>query len=464
MPELIYESARKQAVAIRDKEVSSVELVEAHLRRIEEVNPKLNAVVVSLAKRAREQARAADAALAAGAAVGPLHGVPTTIKEAWETEGLECTGGTIGRVGVVAERNATVVARLRNAGAIPLGMTNTPELSLAMESDNLVYGRTNNPYELSRTPGGSGGGGAAIIAAGGSPWEIGGDLGGSIRVPAHFSGIAGIKPTVGRVPLTGYFPPALGVIPMFASIGPMARWVEDLSLTLPIVSGPDGVDPSMVPAPLGDPGAVDVAKLRVVYHTDNGIVAATRETAETVRNAAKALAAAGAAVEEARPAGIEQTAEIFIGFFSADGGAGIRHLLEMCRSARIHPLMEKLLGMLGTGVSGVEFGQLLTRLSLFRNEMFSFFRDYDVILCPTCAIPAIPHGTCWDPETAPVFSYGWSYNLTGWPSAVVRCGASAEGLPIGAQIVARPWREDVALAVALHLEAVLGGWKPPAAV
>ncbi len=464
MGELIYESAKKQAAAIRDKKVSSVELVEAHLRRIQEVNPKLNAVVVSLAERAREQARAADAALAAGAHVGPLHGVPTTIKEAWETEGVECTGGTLGRVGVVAERDATVVARLRNAGAIPLGVTNTPEFSLAMESDNLVYGRTNNPHDPLRTPGGSGGGGAAIIAAGGSPWEIGGDLGGSIRVPAHFSGIAGIKPTVGRAPLTGYFPPALGFVPMFASIGPMARWVEDLSMTLPIVSGPDGIDPSMVPVPLGDPALVDVAKLTMAFYTDNGIVEATPETVETVRNAAKVLADAGATVEEARPAGIEQTGDLFIGLFAADGGAGFRYLLEMCGTTRCHPLMEKLLGTLGPGVSGAEFGQLLTRLSLFRNEMFSFLRRYDVILCPTCAVPAIPHGSCWDPETAPVFSYGWSYNLTGWPSVVVRCGTSAEGLPIGPQIIARPWREDVALAVALHLEVVLGGWQPAAAL
>ena len=239
MDELIYTSAKKMAHAIQAKQVSSVELIEAHLQRIDEVNPALNAVVYSLAERALDEARQADAATVRGDATGPLHGVPTTVKEAWESAGIPCTGGTLGRKGFIGARDSTVVARLRAAGAIPIGMTNTPELSMAFESDNLVYGRTNNPYDLARTPGGSGGGGAAIIAAGGSPWEIGADLGGSIRLPAHFSGIAGIKPTVGRVPMTGYFPPSLGFMQMFCSAGPMARHAEDLALTLRFLSGPE---------------------------------------------------------------------------------------------------------------------------------------------------------------------------------------------------------------------------------
>jgi amidase len=359
---------------------------------------------------------------------------------------VPCTGGTLGRKGFIPQRDSTVVTRLRTAGAIPLGMTNTPEFSLAFESDNLVYGRTNNPYDLSRTPGGSGGGGAAIIAAGGSPWEIGADLGGSIRLPAHFSGIAGIKPTVGRVPMTGYFPPALGFMQWFAAAGPMARWVEDLELTLSILSGPDGVDPACAPVPLADSRAVDIGKLRIAFHTDNGIVTPTAETIETVRQAAQAMARAGAQVDEARPSGIEQSFEIFFALFAADGGAGTRHLIELCGTEKTHPMMENLLAMLGEGFPPAMFGGLLARISMFQREMLRFLANYDVILCPTNAFPAVEHGTHANPNILPGFSYTAAFNLTGWPGSVVRCGTSPEGLPIGVQAVARPWREDVALA------------------
>jgi amidase len=459
MDDLLYASATKMAAAIRAKQVSSAELVEAHLRRIEEVNPMLNAVVVSLADRAREEARQADAATMRGDATGPLRGVPTTVKEAWESAGIPCTGGTLGRKGFIGARDSTVVARLRAAGAIPLGMTNTPEFSMAFESDNLVYGRTNNPYDLSRTPGGSGGGGAAIIAAGGSPWEIGADLGGSIRLPAHFSGIAGIKPTVGRVPMTGYFPPSLGFVQMFCSAGPMARYVEDLALTLRFLVGPDGIDTICAPVPLGDPAAVDVRKLRVAFHTDNGIVAASAETAQTVRRAAESLSDAGAVVEEARPEGIEQAFEIFLATFTADGGSGLRHLLNACGTTEIHPLLQGLLSVTGSGFTPAMFGGLLARVSMWRMQMLALMARYDVILAPVNAFPALKHGATV--ENLAAFSYTMAYNLTGWPGAVVRCGTSQEGLPIGVQAVAQPWREEVALAVVRHLETAFGGWQRP---
>jgi amidase len=459
MDELMYQSASRMAQAIRSKQVSSAELVEAHLQRIDQVNSALNAVVYTLADRAREEARAADAAIARGDATGPLHGVPTTIKEAWECAGVPCTGGTLGRKGFIGARDSTVVARLRAAGAIPVGLTNTPEFSMAFESDNLVYGRSNNPYDLSRTPGGSGGGGAAIIAAGGSPWEIGADLGGSIRLPAHFSGIAGIKPTVGRVPMTGYFPPSVGMIQLFCSAGPMARHVEDLALTLKFLSGPDGIDTMCAPVPLGDPSAVDVCKLRIAFHTDNGILAASPETADTVRAAAKSLLDAGARVEEMRPRGIEQSFEIFFSTFAADGGSGLKRLIDICGSTELHPLTQGLLASLGPGFTPAEFGALLTRVSMWRSQMLSFMSSWDVILAPVNAYPALPHGGSI--EALPAFSYTAAYNLTGWPGAVVRCGTSKEGLPIAVQAVAGPWREDIALAAVQHLEKVFGRWKEP---
>ena len=221
--DLLFSSATAIAAAIRDKEISSLEVVDAHLSHIERANPGMNAIVRVLADEARAAAREADAAVARDDSLGPFHGVPMTVKDAWEVKGVPSTGGTLGRADYLPQQDATVIDRMRRAGAIPIGMTNLPELSFAFESDNLIHGRTSNPYDPARTPGGSGGGGAAAIAAGMSPIEIGADLGGSIRLPCHFCGIAGIRATTGRVPRTGYFPPSLGWVSLFAAAGPMAR-------------------------------------------------------------------------------------------------------------------------------------------------------------------------------------------------------------------------------------------------
>ena len=231
MDDVIYASATDLARAIRAKAISSAEVVQVYLQRIEAVNPHLNAVVQLRPEAALAEARAADAALARRQVLGPLHGVPMTIKDSLDTAGIITTGGTTGRASFVPAQDATVVARLRQAGAILLGKTNTPELTLWGETDNLVYGRTNNPFDLTRTPGGSSGGAAAIIAAGGSPLDIGSDTRGSIRLPAHFNGIAGIKPTSGRVPRTGHIVPwGLGAVDALTQLGPLARSVEDLGL------------------------------------------------------------------------------------------------------------------------------------------------------------------------------------------------------------------------------------------
>jgi amidase len=384
-----------------------------------------------------------------------------TVKDAWEVASVPSTGGTLGRAGYLPKKDATVIERMRAAGAIPIGMTNLPELSMAFESDNLVHGRTNNPYDLARTPGGSGGGGAAAIAAGMSPLEIGADLGGSIRLPCHFSGIAGIRPTTGRVPLTGYFPPPLGWVSHFAAAGPMARTVEDLAAALPVIAGPDWMDSAVHAVPLLAPGGVAINGLRVAYHTENGIMPARADVAGVVVSAAKALESAGAHVEEARPSGIEQCLDIFMGIATADGGEGLRALLEMAGTKRTHALMDALLGMSQELKSAAFLHDMWARVSIYRSTMLSFLKNYDLILCPVNALPAIEHGTSFKEETIPAFSYTVAHNLTGWPAAVVRCGASTEGLPVGVQAVARPWREDVALAVASHLESVLGGYQRP---
>ena len=302
MDEILYGSAAALAEAIGSGKLSSAEVVEAHLKRIDQVNPRLNAVVQVRAEAALEDARRADADRARGVLHGPLHGVPMTIKDSLDTEGVVTTGGTKGRQGYVPQRDSTVVARLRGAGAILLGKTNTPELTLAAETDNLVYGRTDNPYDPSRTPGGSSGGAAAIVAAGGSPFDMGSDTGGSIRWPAHCCGIAGIKPTSGRVPRTGHVVPyGLGARDILTQNGPMARFVDDLALLLPIISGPDWRDPAIAPVPLGDPSQVAMKDLRVAVHTDNGVVPATPPVAGAVDAAAAALTDAGAAVEGPAP-------------------------------------------------------------------------------------------------------------------------------------------------------------------
>jgi len=455
MDEVIYVSASSLAQAICAKEVSSEEVVDAYLQRIEAVNPKLNAVVQVTAGAARTQAREADEALAQGKIRGPLHGVPMTIKDSLDTAGVISTGGTQARASFVPTQDATVVARLRAAGAILLGKTNTPEFTLSYETDNVIYGRTNNPYDLSRIPGGSSGGEAAIIAAGGSPLGIGSDLGGSIRWPSHCCGIAGIKPTSGRVPRTGdILALGLGALDSWEHIGPMARYVEDLILSLPIICGVDWRDPAIIPMPLSDPKAVDLKRLRVAFHTDNGIASPTPETAEVVRTAARTLSGAGSAVEEDRPVSIERSYEICTGLFSADGRAWVQRLRQRVGATETKDPSES-----SKVMSAAELTGLMEKWDRFRSDMLAFLEKYDVIICPVNAYPAMSHGGASDKPLA--FSYTMTYNLTGWPGAVVRGGTSSEGLPIGVQVVGRPWREDVVLAVAQHIETALGGWQRP---
>jgi amidase len=463
MDEIIYESATSIARAIREKELSSEEVVRAYVARIEEVNPKLNAIVQPLGDRALEQARQMDSSLARGELKGPLHGVPITIKDAFEMAGIVSAGGTKGRAAFVPQADATAVTRLKAAGAVILGKTNVPEVSLAYESDNLVYGQTKNPYDVSRTPGGSSGGEAAAIAAGMSSLGLGSDTGGSIRLPAHFCGIAGIKPTSGRTPRTGHFPPMGGAVDPLFQIGPLARFVDDLTLALPIICGPDWRDPTVAPVPLGDPAAVDIHRLRVAFHTDNGILAASPEIAATVGEAAKALANAGVTIVEERPPGIEQAYDLLLGLFCADGGASLRMLLAMVGTTETHLLMTRLLEILSQHpLTTAEFEGLLFSVDMYRSAMLAFMEDYDAILCPPCARVAMPHGSTFQDENQLAFSYTMTYNLTGWPGAVVRAGTSSEGLPIGVQVVGRPWREDVALALARVVESSLGGWQRPA--
>jgi amidase len=386
-----------------------------------------------------------------------------TIKDTLNTAGVISTAGTQGRAAFVPEEDATSVARMRSAGAILLGKTNVPELALAPETDNLVYGRTNNPYDPSRSPGGSSGGEASIIAAGGSPIGLGSDCGGSIRIPAHFCGLAGIKPTMGRVSRMGHFPPVTGLMNRLWHIGPLARFVEDLILALRIIIGLDGRDPTLVPMTLGDPGMVDLKSLRVAFYTDNGILSPTPETAEVVKKAVEVLSDVVMSVEENCPEGIEQTYDIWWGLVSADGGAGVEAILKMAGTTEPHLYLKRFqeAQLAAKAMTPSGFGTLISKWDMFCGAMIRFIENYDVIVCPVVAFPAQRHGFILEKDKDLGFSYCFTYNLTGWPAAVVRGGTSPEGLPIGVQVVARPWREDVALAVAQYIETALGGWKPP---
>src|SRR6202142_4182024 len=286
MGEITLQSAVAMAEQIRKKKLSPVELVDAHLARIEKLNPKLNAFVQVDADGARREARTAEDALLRGERLGPLHGVPVSIKSSIEVAGWRCEAGTKLREGFLASHDAPLVSRLRQAGAIILGNTNTPELLMAWETDNLLYGRTNNPWDLSRTPGGSSGGEAAAIAAGCSAGGVGSDGGGSIRVPAHFSGICGLKPTPGRIPSTGHFPTSVGPFALIGVVGPMARTVADLRVLFEVMQGPDDGDPSAAPVPVCWPGKADLRKLRIGYFEDDGRTPGTAETRTAVNTAA----------------------------------------------------------------------------------------------------------------------------------------------------------------------------------
>ena len=451
---LYNSSVTALADVVRRGELSAEELVDTYLGRIEAVNPALNAVVQLRA----EEARAADEARG-GQDLPPLHGVPMTIKDSLDTADLPTTGGTKGREGFVPERDATVVARLREAGAILMGKTNTPEFTLSFETNNLIYGRTNNPWDLERTSGGSSGGGAALIAAGGTPFDIGSDFGGSIRLPSHFCGIAGIKPSFGRVPRTGHIYPFGGLLDDFQVLGPMARTVDDLILLLPLIAGPDNIDPGVVPMPLRDPASVDLSTLPVAFHTDNGVVTPTPETIDTVRRAASALEPAVASVEERRPDGVDQTLELASRLYRWDGGAAVQRLSRQAGTKESSLGAD--LGATPPSIPTAELDALIARMYDFRSSMLAIFDDADVVICPVNAEPAKLHGTASAWEDIAGFMYTMSYNITGWPGAVVRCGTSPEGLPIGVQILASPAREDIVLAVAKHLETELGGFVGP---
>jgi len=502
-------SAVELAGAIARGEVSAAEAVEAHITRIEQVNSDLNAVVVKTYAAARGEAITADQRRARGEPLGPLHGVPITIKEAFDLAATPSTYGLPSRANQIATHDDPYVQRLRRAGAIILGKTNVSQLLLYIESDNPLYGRTNNPWNLARSPGGSSGGQAAIIAAGGSPLGLATDIGGSIRVPATFCGVVGFKPTAGRMPDFSDFGMPLGQRAIVSQVGALGRRVVDVALALDVLNG--GRAPTVEPPmPLGDPASVDVSHLRVAYYTDDGTLPVAASVRRAVIEAAGYLAGRGAQVVEWRPPQAERAQDLFFGILSADGGRGAKQkLARNKRDPRIGSLVTlagssrftlALLGgalrlggqraiprlMRNFGYADTLHYWRLVEAQTAYQRLFAEALDtdeggpFDVIICPACAVPAIPHGASRDLITAG--AYATLYNVLGYPTGVVpltlvrmeeeqprpksrdatdRAARNAElnsgGLPIGVQVVARPWREHVALAAMRAIEQAASG-------
>lgn len=499
-------SATEIARQIKTGITSACEVVEAHIRRIEEVNSHLNAVVFPLFSQARQEAEAADLAQRRGEKLGPLHGVPITIKEALLVEGTPTTFGLLNQRTHRATKDGPLVSRLRQAGAIILGKTNVSQLTIYIEADNPLYGRTNNPWDLARSPGGSSGGEAAIIAAGGSALGLGADFGGSIREPAHFCGIHGLKPTSGRLTMqdTRYDLFAVGQEGVLAQCGPMARSVADLTLAMNILAAPGlgAIDAAIAPVPWPDSAEVTLKNLRVAVYTDDGYFPAAPALRRAVQEAAEALRSRGAQVEEWAPPHVSEALHLFFGLVTADGGVLYKRALQRDKPAPQiadllsigslpRPLRHTIANLMKLGGqsrlpavlhsianrSALEYWELVEARTNYRQKFMAAMDagNYDVILCPPASLPALLHGST---ATLPDFdSYARLYNLLGMPAGVVaatrvRAGEESDrvssrdlvertaratetgsaGLPVGVQVVGRHWREDVVLSVMTALE------------
>jgi len=428
MRDIVGAPATWLARAIRTKKVSSLEVVRAHLEHIHTVNPRLNAVVFATAESALKQARAADRKNTRNNVPGPLHGVPFTAKDIFDTAGLPTTAGLRMLRSNIPDRDATVIARMRDAGAILIGKTNCPPGGTGGDSWNPLHGGTRNPYDIARSPGASSSGEAAIIAAGGSPIGIGSDSGGSIRMPAHYCGIAALKPTTGLVPGTGAYGLVGGLTDARSQVGPMARFIADLALVLPLLVGPDGIDSGVVPVPLAK-RTPKLKDLKVAWYADDGMAKPTHAIAAAVKAAAHALADAGCEVTEARPPGLHEAHQVTLGYW---------------------------------GDKRMSHERLFKRWDSFRSGMLAFMSSFDLILSPVAPDIAPLYRAKIVP--AHLFSYTIPYSLSGNPCVVVRAGTSPEGLPIGVQVVARNWHDDVALRAAHAIERALGGWRPASVV
>ncbi len=467
MSELVLRSAMEQLALLRSGEISVEELAEAHIRQIERLNPQLNALVDYDANRVRVQARQMDEAQGAR---GPLHGLPVTVKSSIATAGYRCEIGSLLHKGEVPREDAVAVARLRAAGALILGTTNCPEFLMAYETSNLLYGTTRNPWDLDRSPGGSSGGESAAIAAGMSAAGLGSDSGGSVRIPAHFTGICSLKPTPGRFPGRGHLPPCVGPFSVLGAIGPMARTMTDVALLFRVLGGQDLCDPSSPPIPWRERPLEELRSQTIGFFEDDGLVPVTPETRAAVNAAATVLREAGFRVEPIRMRALEPLRKLWWKLFVQCGAMFYAPAIRG-KEQQLSPIFREFLEIAGS-VPPFSPAQLLdawAELDLLRSKALNEMRAHPVLLCPVASVPAIRHGErAWSVEGRTV-SYLDAVRHTQWfntlaaPAAVVPVGHSPEGLPIGVQIVARPYEDETALGIAAIVDAEFGYRPPPMA-
>ncbi|MBS0539707.1 MAG: amidase [Proteobacteria bacterium] len=466
-----FETATRLARAIRNRKTTSVEATEAHLERIARLNGAVNAMVVVDRTGALKAARAADKALAGkGAKPGPLHGVPITIKEAFDVKGLRTTSSHPPLKDNVAASDATLVARLRAAGAVILGKTNVPELCADFQTDSPLFGTTRNAWDDTRTAGGSTGGGGVAVAARFTPLELGSDIGGSVRNPAHFNGIFSLKPTEWRVPGHGHVPDLPGVtraVRYMGTFGPLARSVDDLELALRIIAGPDGYEAEAAPVPIGPVPALKAGDLRIAVLESNPLVTVSQDTATVVQATARLLSRAGARVKRAVPEGLDwtQSWEDWCDLFQYLTLA----LKPLSARERFFPMIDSADPSARSAARGARldmaaFFALLDRRDRTLRACESFLDTYDAWLMPVMPDAAFVRQSqraplMIDGTPHPYFFAGTSYNylanLTGQPSIVLPCGFSKDGLPIGLQLTGRKWGEAKLLGVARVLEKLL---------
>ena len=480
--DLAYRSAMDLAGLVRGGEISSVELTRHFIERIERLDGDINAVVVRTFERALEDAAAADAALARGEANGPLHGLPLTIKESYVMADTPATWGIEAQRNNVADADGVVVSRFRAAGAHFLGKTNVPVDLGDIQSYNPIYGTTSNPWNLERTPGGSSGGSAAAMAAGFSALEAGSDIGGSIRTPAHFSGVFGHKPTWGIVPMSGHEVVPHVPDPDLSVCGPLARDAADLAVALDVMAGPTEREATGWRLELPAAGFEKLADLRVAVWSNEDIAPVSAETAERVERVAAAFARLGATVSDtARPDfDIRKAHLVYQNLLTAVMSSGqpasrIEKIRERVATLDPADMSADAVAARASVMSHREWIRHDFRRERLRRAWDAFFRDWDVLVCPQFAVPAIPHDhrpladrtTIVDGEARPYMeSVFWSGLVIAsyLPSTCLPTGPSSDGLPIGVQIVGAPYRDHATIECARRIAQEIGGFVPPPAL
>jgi len=489
MDDLVFLPAHQLAHMIRDREISAVEVLNAHLAQIAKHNPKLNAICTLDEDNARARAKQADEALARGDNWGALHGVPMTIKDIFETAGLRTTAGYIPLKDYVPERDATIVARLRAAGAVILGKTNLAELAGDFQSTNSLFPGVNNPWNLEYTAGGSSGGSAAAVAAGLSPLDIGNDFAGSVRQPAHFCGVYGLKPTDRRISTAGAIPEVPGMpycLRQMMTVGCLARSLEDIRLCLTLIAGADRRRPDVPPVPLDTPSGKSLQDLKIAWIDEWPEVPVASDIQSTMRETAATLLQSGAQIHHWLPEDFNLSAILnlytrvaaYINIYAhpVDRYNLQRSMKQIFRSAtqgdkelrKLGDFSRVLPELVNPGLKG--YFEALTERDRFTAQLDEALEDWDVWITPVAATAAFSHRPTWSaveidgkpyPHAVANGAYTMPFNLSGHPAVVIPVGQTQEGLPIGLQIVGKRWREMELLAIAQELDRVVGAFQHP---